>query len=88
MQSNAALYGSGVRGQRLRWRDEMATGGGVVTRKATRLKKRLERVEGETGVTHDAAHGQGIDWIVTRDSQDADAVSHNDVLSLAGDEDP
>jgi hypothetical protein len=44
----------------------------------------LECLDGEAGVTHDTAHGAGIDGIMARDGQNADAVSHDNVLGWAG----
>jgi len=50
-----------------------------------RLKERLERVDCKAGVTHDAGHGECIDWIVPWDGQNTHAVGHDDVLALASD---
>ena len=51
----------------------------------SRLQEVFERVDGEAGVTHDTAHGEGVNGIVAGDGQNTDAVGHDDVLALAGD---
>lgn len=49
------------------------------------LEQLLERLDTQAGVAGDAAHRKGVDRIMTRDSEDADAVRHHDVLTLADD---
>ena len=52
------------------------------------LEQPLERLYGETGITNDPAHRQGIDRIVAGNRQDAGAVRHDDVLALTSNAKP
>jgi hypothetical protein len=44
-----------------------------------------EFLYGQTGIANDAAHREGIDWIVARDGENAYAIGHDDVLALSHD---
>ena len=47
------------------------------------LKQLAKLFDGEASVAGDTAQGECVDWIVTRDREDARSVGHNDVLALA-----
>ena len=53
--------------------------------RAMRLQQFTELLYGKAGVASDAAHGERIDRIVTRNGHDALTVAHDDVLSLTHD---
>ena len=58
-------------------------------RRVRRLLEQLaELFDGEAGVTHEAAHGECVDWIVARDGEDSLAIRHHDVLALTCDPEP
>ena len=50
-----------------------------------RLQQLAKLLNSEAGITDDTAEGESVDGIVARDSQNARAVRHNDVLALADD---
>ena len=47
-----------------------------------------ELVGRQTGVTDETSHCVGIDRVVPRDREDADAIGHDDVLALTDDAEP
>lgn len=49
------------------------------------LKQLAELVDGEPSIAYDAAHGDGVDWVVSGDGNPALAIGHYDVLALAQD---
>ena len=50
---------------------------------AVRLKQFAKLLDGESGVANDTAKSKCVNWVVTRDREDARLVGHNDVLTLA-----
>ena len=46
---------------------------------------RLELLDSETGVSDDSAHGERVDRIVPRNSNDSCAIGHHDVFALTSD---
>lgn len=50
-----------------------------------RSEQFAELLNRETGITNNAAKRESIDWIVARDSQDAPAIRHDDMLPLSND---
>ena len=54
-----------------------------VTPTATASQQLAKLLHGKACVTHNPAHSAGIHGIVSRNREDADAISHDDVLSLA-----
>jgi hypothetical protein len=52
------------------------------------LKELLELLDRETGVPHDAAHGEGVDGIGAGNGQQAHAIGHDDMLALTDDPEP
>ena len=49
------------------------------------LQQFAELLDRKAGVAHDAAHGDGVDRVVARNSEDSRPVAHDDVLALAKD---
>ena len=47
-----------------------------------RSDQSLEFFNGEAGVLYSLAHREGVDWIVTRDHDEAHTVAHDRVLAL------
>jgi len=54
-------------------------------RTIARLQQLAKLLNSEPGVADDTAEGESVDGVVARDSQDAPAVRHNDVLALTHD---
>ena len=50
-----------------------------------RSKQLLERLNSQTCVSDETAHGERVDGVVSRDSEDAPAVGHDDVLPFSND---
>ncbi len=50
-----------------------------------RLEQLLECFYAETGITCDAAHRKCVDRIVARNSNDANSIGHDGVLTLTRD---
>ena len=48
-------------------------------------KEFLELLHAKTGITRDAAHSKRIHWVVTWNSDDANAVRHDDMFVLSHD---
>ena len=48
----------------------------------TQSQKTAKLVNGETGVANDTAHGYRVDRVVTRNSENASAIAHDDMLAL------
>ena len=48
-------------------------------------KELLELLNRESSVTHDPAHGKGVDWIGTGERENAAAIGHDNVLAFASD---
>jgi hypothetical protein len=46
------------------------------------LEQFAKLLDGESGVANDAAHGEGIDRVVTRNGKNALSIRHDDVFSL------
>jgi hypothetical protein len=57
----------------------------AVVRWRASLEELLECFDSQTGIPHDAAHRKRIHRVMARDREDADAVRHNDVLTLTND---
>jgi len=49
------------------------------------LQQSTELLDGQTRIASDAAHGECIDGIVSRDGNDAHTIAHDDMLSLTRD---
>ncbi len=47
------------------------------------LEQLPELLDRESGVTHKTAHGEGIDWVVTRNGENTLAICHHNMLALA-----
>lgn len=45
-------------------------------------EKLLELLDGEPRISHDAAQGEGVDRVVSRDGEDARSIGHDNVLAL------
>ena len=52
------------------------------------LQKFAELLDREASIAHDAAHGNGIDRVVARNSENSRPVTHDDMLALAEDNEP
>src|SRR5262249_43684318 len=52
--------------------------------RAHRSQEPAELLVGQARVAHDVAHGDRVDRVVPGDDEDAAAVRHHDVLTLAG----
>jgi hypothetical protein len=50
-----------------------------------RIEKLAELLNRETGIANNTAKGEGVDRVVTKNCQDAQAIRHDDVLALAHD---
>ncbi len=48
-------------------------------------QQRTEFLDSEAGIPHDPAHRKRVNRIVPRDRDDSCAVSHDNMLALAGD---
>jgi hypothetical protein len=46
------------------------------------LQQVFELLNGQSSITHNSSHGEGIDWIMPRNNQDADAIRQDGVFSL------
>ncbi len=49
------------------------------------LQELLELLDREARIAHDPTHGEGVNWIRSRDSEDALAIGHHDVLAFSSD---
>jgi hypothetical protein len=49
------------------------------------LKQAFEVLIGQSGVSNDLAHGDGIDGVVSRERQHPVSIGHHDMLALPGD---
>jgi hypothetical protein len=61
----------------------LSDGLGVPTDRQSKLQELPKLLDGEAGVARDTAHGDGVDWVVAGNGEDARAVAHDDVLALA-----
>jgi hypothetical protein len=61
------------------------SGARVAVSREEGLQQRAELLIGQAGVADDAAHGERVDGIVSRNGDDPDAVGHHDVLALPDD---
>lgn len=52
------------------------------------LQECAESLDRQPGVANDAAHRDGVDRIVARDGDDAHAIAHDDMLTLAQNGEP
>ncbi len=52
---------------------------------APQSEKFFELFDRQPSVASDAAHGESVDWVVPRNSHDANTVRHNDMFALAND---
>ena len=56
-----------------------------MARCSRRLQQFTKLLDGQAGIASDTAHGECIDRIVPRDSHDALAIAHDDMLPLTRD---
>ncbi len=52
------------------------------------LQQLSKLVDRKPGITNDTAEGEGINWVVACDGQDARAIGHKNLLALALDDEP